>query len=121
LTARNSVIRHQNGFQLTDLCRRFPQPVENRVFLVARGAAYTADPIAFSQLGQRFDNFGCGCLAPIKQRPFRRREGVATGPTRIALLPIVGASKLDDVSLLGGLRFPVISALGMWAELARLD
>jgi len=88
LTAGNPVIRHQTGFQLTDLRRRFPQPVENRVFLVACGAAYTADPIAFGQLGQRFDNFVRGCLAPIKHRPFRRREGVATGPTLIALLPL---------------------------------
>jgi len=121
LTAGNPVIRHQDGFQLTDLRRSFPQPVENRVFLVARGAAHTADPIAFGQLGQRFDNFGGGRLASIKQRPFRRREGVATGPTLIALLPIVGASKLDDVSLHCELRFPVISALWIWAELARLD
>jgi hypothetical protein len=121
LTAGNPVIHHQDGFQLTDLRRRFPQPVENRAFLVARGAAHTADPIAFGQLGQRFDNFGCGCLASIKQRPFRRRESVAAGPTLIALLPIVSTSKLDDVSLQGGLRFPVISALGMWAEVTRLD
>jgi hypothetical protein len=121
LTAGNPVIRQQDGFQLTDLRRRFPQPVENRVFLVARGAAHTADAIAFGQLGQRFDNFMRWCLAPIKQRPFRRRESVATGPTLIALLPIVGASKLDDVSLYGGLRFPVISARWIGAELTRLD
>jgi hypothetical protein len=121
LTAGNPVIRHQDGFQLTDLRRRFPQPVENRVFLVARGTAHTTDPIAFGQLGQRFDNFGSGCLAPIKHRPLRRREGVATGPTLIALLPIVGAAKLDDVSLRCGLRFPVTSALWIWAELARLN
>jgi hypothetical protein len=115
------VIRHEHSFQLTDLCRCFAEPSQNRIFLMTGRARHTADAVAFGQLSERFDNLVCGCLASIKQCPFRRRECVATGPALIALLPIVGASKLDNVSLKGGLRLPVISALWIGAELARSD
>jgi hypothetical protein len=100
--------------------RRFPQPAENRIFFVAGRAGDTADAIPFGQLGERFDNVIRRSLAPIKQRPFRRRERAATGATLIALLPIAGATKLDDVPLLCSLRFPVSSALWIRAEIARL-
>jgi hypothetical protein len=121
LTAGNPVIRHQDSFQLTDLRCRFPQPVENRVFLVACGTAYTADPIAFGQLGKGFNDFTRGRLSPIKQSPFGGCERASTGATLIALLSVVCTTKLDDVPLRCGLWLSVISAVRIGTEITRLD
>jgi hypothetical protein len=121
LTTRDTVIRHQDGFDLAHVGRRFPKPRENRIFLVARGARHTTDAIAFGQLGKGSNDFTRGRLSPIKQGPFGGSERASTGATLIALLTIAGSSKLDDVPLPCGLWLPVISAVRIGTEIARLN
>jgi hypothetical protein len=120
LTTREAVIRHQDGFNPAHLGGGFPEPSENRIFLVTRGARYTTNTIAFSELGQRFDDVSRRGLAPIKQGPFRRRERALTAPTLIPLLAVACATKLDDVPLRCGLWLPVIDAVWIGTEIARL-
>ncbi len=103
MTTRDAVLRHQDGFDLAHVGRRFPKPRENRIFLVAGGAGYATDTIAFGKLGKRFDDFTRRGLSPIKQGPFGGRECMLTGATLIALLTIAGSPKLDDVPLRCGL------------------
>jgi hypothetical protein len=121
LTPGDPEIGHQHGFNRTDLRRRFPKPAEDRIFFVTCRAGHAADAIAFRQLGQRFDNFIRRGLAPIKQSPFRCGERVMTAPTLIALLPITGATKFDNVPGRYRLWFPIISAVRIGTEIARLD
>jgi hypothetical protein len=121
LTAGDAVIRHQDSFNLTDLRGRFSKPAENRIFFVTCRASHTADAIAFGQLRQRFDDFRGRGLSPIEQSPLRRRERALTGATLIALLSIVGSTKLDDVPGRCRLWLPVISAVRIGTEIARLD
>lgn len=101
--------------------RGFPQPAENRIFFVTRRAGYTTDAIAFGQLGQCFNDFVRRGLTPIKHRPFRGGERVMTTPTLIALLPITGAAKFDNVPGRCCLRSPIIRAVWIGTEIARLD
>ena len=121
MTTGDPEIGHQHGFNLTDLRRRFAEPAEDRIFFVTGCARHAADAIAFGQLGQCFDNFIRRGLAPIKQRPFRGGERVMTAPTLIALLPITGATKFDKVPRRCRLWFPIISAVRIGTEIARLD
>ena len=121
LTAADAIIGHQHGFKLADLCRRFAEPGQNRIFLMAGRARHTTDPIALGEERQRFDDVTRRGLASIKQSPFRRHERVVTGPTLIALLSVVSSTKLDNVPCRCRLRFPVISAVRIGTEIARLD
>jgi hypothetical protein len=66
LTTGDTVLRHQYGFDLTDLGRGFPQPSQNRILFVAGGPGYAADTVAFGQLSERFDDVTRRGLAPIK-------------------------------------------------------
>jgi hypothetical protein len=120
LTAGDAVIRHQHGFDLANLCRRFAEPSQNRIRLMAGRARHTADAVAFGQLRERLDDLVGRCLAPVKHSPFRCRERAATGSTLIALLTVVCLAKLDDVPLRCGLWLPVISAVRIGTEIARL-
>jgi hypothetical protein len=121
LTPGDPEIGHQHGFNLTDLRRCFPEPAEDRIVFVTGRAGHAADAIAFGQLGQRFDNFIRGRLSPIEQGPFRRRERALTTATLIPLLAVTCAPKLDDVPLRCGLWLPVIDAVWIGTEIARLD
>jgi hypothetical protein len=51
LTTGHVVIGQQHRFNLADLRGRLAEPVENRIGLMARGAAHATDPIAFSEKG----------------------------------------------------------------------
>jgi hypothetical protein len=121
LTAGDAVIGHQHGFNLADLRGRFPKPRQNRVFLVAGRARHATDAIAFGQLGKGFHDFTRWRLSPIKQGSFSGCERASTGATLIALLSVVCATKLDDIPLRCGLWLPVISAVRIGTEIARLD
>jgi hypothetical protein len=76
---------------------------------------------AKTSLGKRFDDFTRWCMSPIRQISFGCREGVLTSATRIALLSGACSAELDDVPLRCGLRLPVISAISIGTEIARLD
>ena len=121
MTAGDAVLGHQHGFQLADLGGRFAEPVQQRIFLVAGRARHTTDAIAFGQLGQCSNDFTRGRLAPIKQGSFGGGERASTGATLIALLAVACATKLDDVPLRGGLWLPVIRAVRIGTEIARLN
>ncbi len=108
-------------FKLADLRGRFAEPVKQRIFLVAGRTRHTTDAIAFGQLSQGFHDFTRGRLSPIKHGSFGGGERASTGATLIALLSVAGATKLDDVPLRGGLSLPVISAVRIGTEIARLD
>lgn len=121
MTAGDAVLGHQHGFNLADLSGRFAEPVQQRIFLVAGRARHTTDAIAFGQLGKGFNDFTRWRLSPIKQGAFGGGERASTGATLIALLSVACATKLDDVPLRGGLWLPVISAVRIGTEIARLD
>jgi len=101
--------------------RRFPQPSKNRIFLVAGSARHATDAIAFGQLGERFDDLARWRLSPIKQGPFAGRERALTSATLIALLPVARSTKLDDIPLRRAPRLPIIGALRIRTEIARLS
>jgi hypothetical protein len=111
LTTTDVIIGHQHGFNLAHVGRGFPQPGQNRVFLVSGRAGDATDPIPFGELCQGFDNVMGWCLPPIEQRPFRRCERVVTGATLIALLAVASSAKLDDVVVRRRVGLSVISAV----------
>ena len=115
------VIGHQHGFNLAHLHGRFPKPRQNRVFLVTSRAGDATDPVPFRELRERLDDLVGGCLAPIKQGAFRRRERLATGSALIALLTIARSPKLDDIAVDRTVCLSVIRARWIWAEIAGLD
>ena len=104
-----TVLHHQ----LADLGSGFPQPSQNRLFLVTSRAGDVADQTTVGQLRERFDDVTRRSLAPINLGPFRRRQHVMAGATLIALLSVACSTKLDDVPLCCGLRLLVISAIAM--------
>jgi len=121
LTPADVVIGHQHGFNLAHLRGRFSKPRQNRVFLVAGRAGDAADPVPFRKLRERLDDLVGGCLPPIKHSAFCRRERLATGSALIALLSVARSTKLDDIPCRCRLRFPIIRAVRIGTEIARLD
>ena len=121
MSTREAVIRHQHGFDLAHLGSRFPEPRQQRIFLVTGRARQTPDAVPFGQLGEGLQDVARGCAAPMEQSAFGGCERVWAGPTLIAWLPIPGSTEFDHVPLPRGLRFPVITAVGIGTEITDLD
>jgi len=92
---------------------RFTQPLQDRIFFDPFGTRQTADPAAFGQQSQGFQDLILGSPLAKQQSSLRRRERLATGFALVTLDPSVGC--LTDKSYVISRFCSKIIAMGLAA------